>query len=87
MIIDCILDRYDGVAYQPHEFYQNMMMYGGQHGIEISRAMDFGTESDIKKALCDYIGSEYNPLIKDFINKAEWLKSDAGIDWKEIVTI
>ena len=86
MIIDRILDRYDGDAYEPREFYWDMLSYGG-HGVQISRAMDFGTEEDVKKALCEYIDGEYNPLIKDFINKADWLVPDNGVNWREIVAI
>ena len=86
MIIDKILDRYDGDAYNPKEFYLDMLAYGG-YGIDISAAMDYGTEEDVKNVLCEYIDGEYNPLIKDFINKANWLVPDKGINWHEIVAI
>lgn len=62
--------------------YQNGGKYGGQKMIEaifemngdISRAMDYGTEEDVKKALCDYIdNNEYNPEIKKYIRSKEWM--------------
>lgn len=87
MIIDRILDRYDGDEYKPKEFYLEMLSYGGYYGNKISMAMDYGTEDDVKQALCDYIGTQYNPLIKDFIRKANWLVADNGVNWSEIVAI
>lgn len=73
MVVDCILDRKDGSPYNPREFYQDMLAYEAD---EISRAMDEGTEEDVKKALCDYITfNEYNPDICDYINSVDWLTS------------
>ena len=77
MIVDLILDRKDGEEYgelyNPYEFYRNCMGYGPiGHGI--TRAMDFGTERDVKRELCEYItANEYNPAICDYINSREWL--------------
>ena len=76
MIIDLILDRKDGKQYNAHDFYMDCMEYGGS-GIDISRAMDCGTESDVKAALCAYIdGNQYNPEIKDYINNVYWIDND-----------
>jgi hypothetical protein len=84
MIVDLILDRYDediavnrGTTklgnYSPREFYHAVMRYG-DIGQDISRAMDFGTESDVKAALCEYIvNNEYNPAICGYIHSVNWL--------------
>lgn len=73
MIIDLILDRKDGYRYNAHEFYGEVMEYG-EVGFEITRAMDEGTEEDVKNALCQYIDeNEYNPEIKKYINYVNWL--------------
>lgn len=85
MIIDMILDRKefeeDGVMdyYDPKRFYDMMMAYGedGGSGWDIARAMDFGSENDVRKELCKYIdNNNYNPQIKDYINSVEWIKED-----------
>ena len=81
MIIDRILDRRDderdGIfAYNPKEFYLDILGYG-RVGDGITRAMDFGEESDVKKALCRYIiDNEYNPEICVYIHSVNWLKGD-----------
>ena len=73
MVVDCILDRKDGSPYNPREFYQDMLAYEAD---DISRAMDEGTEEDVKIALCDYIKfNDYNPAICDYINSVNWLTS------------
>lgn len=81
MIVDRILDRkdfeQDGIMdyYNPRQFYYDMMEYGG-HGTEIARAMDYGTEEDVRKELCKYIDDcKYSPEIKDYINSVKWLES------------
>ena len=73
MIIDLILDRKDGTKYDATEFYRNCVRYGDV-GIDITRAMDLGTESDVQKALCEYIDcNEYNPAIKEYVRSVRWL--------------
>ena len=49
---------------------------------DITRAMDFGTEEDVKNALCRYIEkNEYNPLICDYIRKINWLvETDPNVE-------
>ena len=75
MIVDLILDRKDGAKYNAHDFYVDVMGYG-EIGEDITRAMDFGTESDVRRELCEYItANEYNPAICDYINSREWLKN------------
>ena len=78
MIIDLILDRKDDEKegfffYNAHDFYYDVMGYG-EIGDDITRAMDCGTEEDVKKALCEYvIHNEYNPAICDYINSVNWI--------------
>ena len=75
MIIDLILDRREGTPYEPKTFYNSCMNYGNIAD-EITRAMDIGTEEDIKVALCAYIDKqEYNPEIKNYINSVNWLEA------------
>lgn len=78
MIIDLILDRKGGSSYKAKEFYDNVMAYEEGTDYEISRALDGGTEKDVKKALCDYIiNNDYNPKICNYINKVTWLEDEA----------
>ena len=79
MIIDRILDRYDGepdgAVYSPEDFYRDMVLYG-EIGEDIARAMDFGTEEDVRRELCEYItANEYNPEICEYINSRRWLSA------------
>ena len=79
MIIDLILDRKDGREYNHYDFYIACMGYG-RIADDITRAMDCGTEEDVKKALCAYIEkNEYNPLICDYIQKLNWLNKSHWI--------
>lgn len=88
MIIDRILDRYDGDAYDPKEFYDAMMSYEEGTDYKISRAMDSGEEEDIRRELCAYIDdAQYNPKIKDFINSVAWLEPDNGKKYKAEIDI
>ena len=85
MIIDKILDRKDDIeiynfdSYNAHDFYFDCLGYSqvfDQAFDYITIAMDYGTEEDVKKALCKYIDdNDYNPKIKDFIKSVEWLKN------------
>ena len=78
MIIDLILDRKDGEPYNPKDFYTNVLAYEDVFKFEptISKAMDYGEEEDVKRALCDYINRQnYNPSICDYINSVNWLTS------------
>ena len=76
MIIDLILDRKGGNEYNAHDFYCDVMEYESTFNFNraISRAMDGGTEQDVKKALCDYvINQRYNTGICTYINSVNWL--------------
>lgn len=77
MIIDRILDRYDGDEYSPKEFYNycNGLSY---YGDKIAAAMDYGTENDVKAAIAEYISGEYNPLIIAYVYSVSWLEPSPG---------
>lgn len=82
MIIDLILDRKDDEIetgrdyYDAHDFYMDVYGYG-RIGDEITLAMDYGTENDVKRALCNYIlNNEYNPKICNYIMSKNWLPEE-----------
>lgn len=78
MIIDLILDRKgweeDGYAsYNAHDFYYDVMRYG-EIGEDITMAMDYGEEADVRRELCNYVvRNGYNPAICNYINSRDWL--------------
>lgn len=80
MIIDLILDRKDSDAYNPKEFYNEVMEYSSifEGAFDyITKAMDYGNELDVKNALCTYIDSnDYNPEIKQYIKSKNWLQEE-----------
>ena len=71
-------------SYNAHDFYMDCMDYNGIFdGIGIAdgilRAMDEGTEENVKNELCLYIlRNGYNSDICDFINSVEWLQDEPG---------
>lgn len=81
MLIDAILDRKyereNGIfRYDPRELYNYINGWAGNIYDSVAHAMDEGTEEDVKKALCDYIDTEYPAQIKDFVNSVDWLTAD-----------
>lgn len=81
------------LAYDPKKFYDDLVGYivpmKDENGnwtkvadpdcpaTKISRAMDSGTEQDVKDALCAYITNcNYNPEICDYINSRNWLTKE-----------
>lgn len=80
MIIDLILNRKDGDDYSANKFYHDLLEYDAIFdGIatDILRALDSGTERDVKAALCDYITrNEYNPAICEYVNSVNWLPEE-----------
>jgi len=59
--------------YDPAKFYRDVMSYG-EIGHDITRALDGGTEDDVKRELCKYIiNGEYNPNICGYIYSVNWL--------------
>ena len=77
MIIDLILDRRGGVAYDPQQFYFDVLEYREiwpELSDPITRALDGGTEEDVKRELCKYVTENgYSPEICDYINSVSWL--------------
>lgn len=75
MIIDLILDRQDGLKYDPKAFYLDIRGYEQSLEIEyISKAMDYGSNRDVQNALCKYIDDfDYDPEIKTYIRKVKWI--------------
>lgn len=77
MIIDLILDRRAGDDYNPRDFYFSVMQYGEiwpDIAFPITKAMDEGTEEEVKKELCRYVREQgYNPKICRYINSVSWL--------------
>lgn len=67
------------IAYNARDFYMDCMGYfsvgcATQNAEEITAAMDYGTEDDVRRALCKYvIENEYNPDICDYINSRTWI--------------
>jgi hypothetical protein len=81
MLIDAILDRKyereNGIfRYDPRELYNYINGWAGNIYDSVVHAMEEGTEEDVKKALCDYIDTEYPAHIKDFVNSVDWLTAD-----------
>ena len=74
MIIDKILDRRDGCNYSREDaryIYEESFEFGFW---ELSRALDGGTDDDVKRELCRYIDmNDYNPEIKNYINSVSWV--------------
>lgn len=77
MIIDYILDRYEGGEYNSHDFYYNVMQYitdDISSADDITTALDFGEEDDVKRELCNYvINHQYNLRIIDYILSVDWI--------------
>ena len=76
MIIDLILDRKDGIPYNPKKFYNEILEYEQNFfpGFPISGALDYGENEDVKRELKKYIiEQEYNPQINDFIDSVDWI--------------
>ena len=75
MIVDMILDRkYGCVPYDAARSMKYMYDEATIFGMtELARALDGGTEEDVKRELCNYIDNEgYRPSIKTYINRHNW---------------
>lgn len=90
MIGDLICDRKDGEKYSAREFYFAVMNYRDlwpQWTDAITRAMDEGTEEDVKRELCRYIDEAgWNPQVKDYVNSVTWLEDDKERSFEVRVT-
>jgi len=77
MIIDCILDRKDGMKYNPKAFYNKVMEYYNSFPEitgKIANALDNGTNENIRYELCMYIKyNEYNNDICSYILTKDWI--------------
>lgn len=81
MIIDVILDRRgyekkDGdLGWWNREHLRDIYDYAMEFGFhDLARAVDGGTEQDIRRELCRYIDTQkYNPGIKKYIRSVKWL--------------
>lgn len=76
--IRCLNGEFKSLKYNPREFYMNVCEYingcGDYYAVQITRAMDCGTEKDIKRELCRYIiDCGYNESIIDYINSRDWI--------------
>ena len=86
-IIDVILDRQDDdtvwtedgpVPYSPEAFYRAIADYG-EVGWGITRAMDNGTEEDVKAALKQYLADNgYASEIGEYIDSVNWLNESVN---------
>ena len=79
MLIDLILDRKDGQPYNARQFYNEVSDYIDVFPsyMDVTRAMDSGTEADVQRALCEYVArEEYNPALTAYIRSVQWLTSD-----------
>lgn len=79
MVVDYILDRKQGVPYDAKDFYDYVQdEYSIWHSDifeNILLALDYGTNEDVQKALCNYIiKQDYNLKICDYINSMDWLQ-------------
>ena len=62
------------LSYDAARFYREIRDYG-EIAFPITRAMDSGTEEDVKRELCLYvINNEYNPELCEYINSRNWLE-------------
>lgn len=76
MIIDIILDRKDGYGYNARQFYC-YCNGNGEHGNDIARALDAGTNTDVCNAINAYIiENGYNTDICDYVSGCNWLEDE-----------
>lgn len=79
MIIDEILNRKDGYGYNAKVFYC-YCNGNGEHGNNIARALDAGTNTDVQNAICEYLqecyGLDATEDIREYINGCNWLEDE-----------
>lgn len=77
MLIDLILDRRDGCAYDPVMFAFSVNDYNETFPEicgPVLAALSSHVEQAVKYALCGYVlGGGYSPEICDYINSVSWL--------------
>lgn len=79
MLVDIILDRKcGGIVYHAEGLYRYCSDYDIPAYQAVAQAIDSGTEEDVKRVLCEYIMSEYNPAICEYIMSVDWLVDEYG---------
>lgn len=78
MLIDTICERREaevaGMPYHAIDLYCSAL---DTHRHDVSSAMDYGTEDDVRNALCAYIDRNgYSPDLKTYIRSRVWLTDD-----------
>lgn len=77
MIIDLLLDRKDGAKYCPEAFYRDIRAYESELDIDyISKALDYGSDRDVHKALCKYLVDFdyiYDPALFEYVTSVPWI--------------
>lgn len=66
------------LRYNAKTFYLQVMEYGGVFADKITRAMDAGTEYDVKYALIEYINANCfgSPSLIEYVKQHEWLQNE-----------
>ena len=78
MIIDLILDRENGKPYNQSEFYAEVLKFEEPtsddiDGSELARALETGTNDDVKRELVIYVAvNGYDLEIINYIMSVEW---------------
>jgi len=74
MIIDLILDRKDGIPYNPYTFYTRITEYESGTQYPISTALDSWENPDIIRELSNYIKqNDYSLDIIPYIESVSWI--------------
>jgi len=66
------------IRYKPEKFYSDVARYidgcAGENAVRITRAMDSGTEDDVKRELCAYVRENgYPEHVCEYINSRTWI--------------
>lgn len=86
-LMDAVLDRADGVEYNPEEFYRYLRDFGYRWYNDILREMDSGEEDDVADAIVDSVrflissdggdpDNQYAQQLYQFIRGSTWLTND-----------
>lgn len=83
MVIDILFDRRDGYGYDPKHLYNYCMASPMLDVVEpIRKALDYGTEADVKQALLDYCSQNgyVHGGMPEYIRSVKWLESEPMSD-------
>lgn len=86
-LMDAVLDRADGVQYDPRKFYNYIRAFGYEWYDDILREMDSGEEEDVADAIIDAIrglissdggdpDNQYAQQLYQFIRGSTWITND-----------